>query len=421
MKIEPGPMTETTHVTVIGGGSSGMMAAISAARSGANVMLLERKDRVGKKLLATGNGRCNLTNSACAPFRFHGGDPAFITAVLSRFPAASAIDFFEELGIACKVEGEGRIYPHSGQASAVLDVLRWELQRLEVDVRTGYEVKHLIPGERDFALSLAMGGELQARRVILAAGGMAGPQFGSDGSGLRLAVALGHRLVDPVAALVPLRLRADSSRKLKGVSFAGRGEVRCGEEVLRSEEGEFLFTDSGISGLPVLQLSRSAAVALRQGKMPRIVLDLFPGSSLDELDAALEARFRLQGHKSLSDALVGLLNKRLIPVVLSEAGIDDHALPGGEFSAAARNGLARLLKNWSLPISGTMPWPEAQVTAGGVALQEVDASTLQSRLVPGLYFCGEILDVDGDCGGFNLQWAWSSGWLAGQSAAGSPK
>jgi predicted Rossmann fold flavoprotein len=411
-------VTELKKVSVVGGGCSGVMAAISAARSGAQVMLLERKDRVGKKLLATGNGRCNLTNSDSALSRFHGGDRAFIAAVLSGFPAASAIDFFEELGIACREEGEGRIYPRSGQASAVLDVLRWELERLKVDVRTGHEVKQITNKGKDFALALAAGGELTAGRLVLAAGGLAGPQFGSDGSGLRLATALGHRVVEPVAALVPLRLRADFLRKLKGVSFEACGEVRCGEEVLRSEAGEFLFTDSGISGLPVLQLSRSAALALKESKGPRIVLDLFPGSSLEELDAALEIRFRRQGHKSLSDGLVGLLNKRLIPVVLSAAGINDHALPGKEFSAAARTKLARLLKNWSLTISGTMPWPEAQVTAGGIALDEVDPATLESRLVPGLHLCGEILDVDGDCGGFNLQWAWSSGYVAGRHAAG---
>jgi predicted Rossmann fold flavoprotein len=411
-------MDEENRIIVIGGGSSGMMTAISAARCGAAVIVLERKDRVGKKLLATGNGRCNLTNSDCAPSRFHGGDPDFIAAVLSRFPAASAVDFFEKLGIACKTEGEGRIYPRSGQASAVLDVLRWELARLEVDVRAGHEVKKIIPGKLGFALSLDMGGELKAKRVILAAGGMAGPQFGSDGSGLRLAAVLGHRLVDPVAALVPLRLRADFLRKLKGVSFEAHGEVRCGEEVLRGAAGEFLFTDSGISGIPVLQLSREASRALKANRGPSIVLDLFPGSSLEELAAALEIRFRRQAHKSLADGLVGLLNKRLIPVLLFEAGIENHALLGAEFSAAARGRLARLLKNWSLTVSGTMPWPEAQATAGGVVLDEVDPATLESRLVPGLYFCGEILDVDGDCGGFNLQWAWSSGYLAGNSAAG---
>jgi predicted Rossmann fold flavoprotein len=411
-------MDEVKRVSVIGGGSSGMMAAISAARSGARVLLLERRDRVGKKLLVTGNGRCNLTNSDCSPSRFHGGDPGFSAAVLACFSVANAIDFFEELGIACKTEREGRIYPCSGQASAVLDVLRWELERLKVDVRTGHEVKQVTKKENGFALALAAGGELQAERLILAGGGMAGPQFGSDGSALRLAGALGHLLVDPVAALVPLRLRADFLRKLKGVSFEARGEIRCGEEVLRGEAGEFLFTDSGISGIPVLQLSRAAARALKAKRGPCIVLDLFPALAPAELAAALESRFRRQGHKSLADGLVGLLNKRLIPVLLSEAGIDDHALLGAEFSAPARDRLARMLKNWPLEVSGTMPWPEAQVTAGGIALDEVDAATLQSRLVPGLYFCGEILDVDGDCGGFNLQWAWSSGYVAGTSAAG---
>lgn len=410
-------MSEERNVTVVGGGSSGMMAAISAARSGAKVTLLERKDRVGKKLLVTGNGRCNLSNADCSLSRFHGGDPAFVAEVLSRFPAAGTVDFFEGLGIACKVEREGRIYPHSDQASAVLDVLRWELERLKVDVRTGYEVKQIIPKGRGFGLALAMGGELMAKRVILACGGLAGPQFGSDGSGQRLAAALGHRLVEPVATLVPLRLHADFLRKLKGISFEASGEVRCGHEVLRSETGEFLFTDNGITGPPVLQLSRSAAVALQRQMAPRIVLDLFPALSLDALDGALEVRFRRQGRKSLADGLVGLLNKRLIPVVLSEAGIDYQALPGAEMTSAARNALARLLKSWSLPISGTMPWPEAQVTAGGVSLQDVNPETLESRLVPGLHFCGEILDVDGDCGGFNLQWAWSSGYVAGSSAA----
>ncbi|HSQ35198.1 MAG TPA: NAD(P)/FAD-dependent oxidoreductase [Candidatus Binatia bacterium] len=411
-------MAETNRVFVIGGGSSGMMAAISAARCGAGVVLLEARDRVGKKLLATGNGRCNLTNKDSIPARFHGGDRPFIASVLSRFPAGVAVDFFEQLGIACTVEDEGRIYPRCGQASAVLDVLRWELERLRVDVRTGHAVQAVARQGPGFVLALNAGGELPAERLVLAAGGMAAPQFGSDGSGLRLAKALGHTLVEPVAALVPLRLDASFPRKLKGVSFEGRGSLRCQGETLRSEAGEFLFTDSGISGLPVLQLSRTAAVALKKQRAPRIVLDLFPDLRPDELNDALAARFSRRSGKTLADALVGLLNKRLIPVVCSEAGISDHLQPAAELSAADRTALARLLKDWSLPISGTLPWPEAQVTAGGIALDEVDPETLESRLVSGLFFCGEILDVDGDCGGFNLQWAWSSGFVAGQSAAG---
>jgi len=215
-----------------------------------------------------------------------------------------------------------------------------------------------------------------------------------------------------------LRLRADFLRRLKGVSFDGRGEVRCGEEVLRSEQGEFLFTDSGISGLPVLQLSSAASNALKLNRAPCIVLDLFPALSLEELDAALEVRCRRQGHKSLAMGLVGLLNKRMIPVVLAEAGILDTSLLCGALPTQARQRLVALLKGWSLPVIGTLAWPEAQVTSGGIALDEVDPVSLESRLVPGLYFCGEILDVNGDCGGFNLQWAWSSGHVAGCSAAG---
>ncbi len=407
----------TERLVIIGGGASGMTAAIVAARLGAAAVLLERKDRVGKKLLATGNGRCNLTNLDASLSRFHGGDRAFIASVLSRFSAASAMGFFEELGVACDTEGEGRVYPRPRQASAVLDVLRWELERLKVDVRVGYEVRGIGCSEKGFALRLAAGGEVAARRLVLACGGMAGPQFGSDGLGLRLAVALGHRLVEPAAALVPLRLRADFLRRLKGVSVQARGEVRRGNETLRSEAGEFLFTDSGISGLPVLQLSRSASRELREGRSPRLFLDLFPETSLEELDSALAVRFRRQGHKTLGDGLVGLLNKRLIPVALAEAGIGYPTAPCAEIQPAARQALSRQLKSWPLEISGTMPWPEAQVTAGGVDLRDVDPATLESRIVPGLFFCGEILDVDGDCGGFNLQWAWASGFVAGSAAA----
>jgi predicted Rossmann fold flavoprotein len=411
-------MTEKGIMAVVGGGSSGMMAAISAARAGAEVALLERKDRVGKKLLATGNGRCNLTNADCSLSRFHGGDPAFVASVLGRFPVERAIDFFEELGIACKTEDEGRIFPNSGQASAVLDVLRWELERLGVDVRTGYEVRHVVPEEYGFGLQLAAGGELKAGHVVLAGGGMAAPQFGSDGSALRLAVALGHSLVEPVAALVPLRLRGDFPRRLKGVKFNGRAQIRCGDEILRSEQGEILFSENGVSGPPILQLSREAALALQKKLEPCIVLDLFPGLSLEELDAALAARFNRLGGRTLAMGLVGLLNKRLIGLVLAEAGIRDASVLCSSLPDASRLKLATLLKNWSFAVAGTQPWPEAQVTAGGIVLDEVDPATLESRLVHGLFFCGEILDVDGDCGGFNLQWAWSSGWLAGLSAAG---
>ena len=255
--------------------------------------------------------------------------------------------------------------------------------------------------------------------MILAAGGRAGPQFGSDGSGLRLAQKLGHHLIEPLAAIVALRLGAPFLRRLKGVKFIGRAEVRCGADVLRRESGEILFTDNGVSGPPVLQLSRTAAAALHKKMAPHLVLDMFPQSSLDELDAALANRFRLQAHKSLAMGLVGLLNKRLIPVLLWLKPASPTLLsPAPPCRPGSRQRLAALLKGWSFPVTGTQPWPQAQVTAGGIALDEVDSATLESRLVPGLYFCGEILDVDGDCGGFNLQWAWSSGWLAGLSAAG---
>jgi hypothetical protein len=410
-------MTDNFHLAVIGGGSSGLLAAICAARAGVKVIVLERMNRVGKKLLATGNGRCNLSNADCQIARFHGGDSTFIASVLEQFPLAQTLDFFEKLGIACKTEDEGKIYPYSDQASAVLDVLRYELERLHITVWVDAEVEKIEKKKRHFILFLPGAKKIAVKRLIIACGGKAGPQFGSNGSGYRLAQGLGHRLIDPLPAIVALRLRADCLRRLKGVKFNGLASVSCGKEILRQEQGEVLFTDYGISGPPILQLSRLVSEALRKKLVPLIVLDLFPGFSLDQLAGALAARFSQQGEKSLAFGLVGLLNKRLIPVVLAEAGILDTSLPCGGLPDQARLRLAALLKSWSFPVVGTQPWPQAQVTAGGIDLSDVDPAGLESRLVPGLHFCGEILDVDGDCGGFNLQWAWSSGYVAGRHAA----
>jgi predicted Rossmann fold flavoprotein len=411
-------MPHRPSVSIIGGGASGMMAAISAARAGAEVTLFERMPRVGKKILATGNGRCNLTNAHCPVSRYHGGNDAFIGAVLGQFTVDDTLAFFENLGIACKTEDEGKVYPHSDQASAVLDVLRYEVEQLGVSLVPDADVAAVLPKGKGFAIRLHDGREFTASRVVLATGGRAGPQFGSNGSGYRLAQRLGHRVIEPLPGIVSLRLGAPFLARLKGVKFVGTVEGRAGGEVLRRESGEILFTDYGISGPPVLQVSRAVLAASASRPPGQVALDLFPEMTREAVEEHLAARFATQGRKPVEMGLIGLLNKRLIPVVLGEAGIRDHAQPCALLPAAASQALAALLKSWVFEVTGSQSWHDAQVSAGGVAVDDVQATTLESKLRPGLYFCGEVLDVDGDCGGFNLQWAWSSGWLAGRHAAG---
>lgn len=409
-------MTGRRQVAVIGGGSSGMVAAINAARAGAGVVLLERMNRVGKKLLATGNGRCNLTNADCQLARFHGGNRAVVAAVLAQFPVRDTLAFFERLGIAWKTEEDGKIYPHSDQASAVLDVLRYELQQLKVEILVDADVVAIRPEGGAFTLHLQDGRQVTASRVVLAAGGRAGPQFGSNGSGYRLAQSLGHRLVEPLPGIVSLRLDAPFLPALKGVKFVGAVEARAGSDVLRREAGEVLFTDYGISGPPVLQVSRTVLAAMRK-KAAIVSLDLFAGMDLEQVDGMLKERLIQQARKPLNIGLIGLLNKRLIPVVLAKAGFADATQECARVTTEERRRLSALLKNWSFTVTGSQSWHDAQVAAGGIPLDEVDPRTLESLRQRGVYLCGEVLDVDGDCGGFNLQWAWSSGWVAGLHAA----
>lgn len=404
-------------VLIVGGGASGMMAAIAAARSGADVTVLEQLNRVGKKLLATGNGRCNLTNVDINMNRYHSSHPEFPEKVLSRFGYKETIDFFEEIGIAHKVEELGKVFPCSDQASSVLDVMRWEMESLGVQEKVDCEVIAINPSKKGFTVVLKNNDQLSADAVILATGGKASPNLGSTGSGYILARKLGHNVTTIFPSLVQLNLNAPFLRALKGIKFIGSAAIYDGEACIRKEDGEILFTDYGISGPPIFQLSRSAGELLIRNRKPILVVDMFPELTETELKEVLGKRFGSRPLKSVEFSLVGLLNKKLIPTVLKEAGITDLSRPCGSISHEERAVLAAILKGWHFQVTGTQSWTQAQVTAGGVDVREINPDTMESRLVHGLYLCGELLDVDGDCGGFNLQWAWSSGYLAGTSAA----
>ena len=402
---------------VVGGGASGLVAAIVAAREGAKVTILERSNRVGKKILATGNGRCNLTNIDCNLAYYHGTDPKFALGALTAFDPNMAIQFFEELGISHKVESGGKVFPFSDQASSVLDVLRMEIDQinnkaLRIETLLDKEVEAISKDKKGFLVTCRDQTIYHGQKVIMATGGKATPNLGSNGSGLPILAKLGHTIISPFPSLVQIVLDSKLVKRVKGVKIQGKVRVNDGR-ITREEAGEILFTEDGISGPPVLQVSRIvSAKALQKGSC-RVSLDLFPHMSLEELEVIIQMRMAYQPQRSLSEFLIGLINKKLIPELLKEAKLGDMKKFSSSLSTKEVKNLVKVLKGWEFTAIGTRSWQSAQVMAGGLSTQEVCPKTLESKKVPGLYIIGELLDIDGDCGGFNLQWAWSSAYAAG--------
>src|SRR5690554_574913 len=410
-------MQKGKDVIVVGGGAAGMIAAISARRLGAKVTVLEKNPRVGKKILATGNGRCNFTNINTDLTYYHGAKPEFVQSALERFTVEDTIRFFEKLGIAHKVEELGKVFPLSDQASSVLDVLRYELTELGVGVVTEAQVREVAEHGQKFVLVLKNGEIFEGERVIIATGGKAMPASGSDGSGYELAKRLGHTVTDVFPALVQLKLEGSYFKRIAGVKFVGTAEIMDGHLSLAKDRGDILFADYGVSGPPIFQISRKAGELLNAGKKGYLRLTIMDQFSKEALSNLLKKRFQIGSKKPVDFSLVGLINKRLIPVVLMEAGLDVLKRPVAELTGEERERIVEILTDWRFEIRGTKSWPSAQVTAGGVDTSEIEENTMESKLVKGLFFAGEIMDIDGQCGGFNLQWAWSSGFVAGQSAA----
>ncbi|MGI6144932.1 MAG: NAD(P)/FAD-dependent oxidoreductase [Clostridia bacterium] len=405
------------QVIIVGGGASGMVAAISAKRKGADVTILERNPRIGKKILATGNGRCNFTNINLDAACYHGSNPQFVESVFSAFGVQETIEFFEELGIAYKVEDAGKVFPMSDQASSILDVLLYELKKLGPRIVCDAYVQNIKKEQGRFRVELADGTCFYGDRVILATGGKAMPASGSDGNGYSLAERLGHTIIPIFPALVQLMLEGDYFRQIQGVKFVGTAELLHNQKVVARERGDILFANYGVSGPPILQISRKAGELLQAQKEALLKIILIDSMSRGELSELLCKRWQVRPEKTVEFSLVGLINKRLISVVLKEAGISDLRCPVVNLSAKEREKIVKILTDWRFKVRRTKGWSSAQVTAGGVSTAEINEKTLASKIIPGLYFAGEIVDVDGQCGGFNLQWAWSSGYLAGQDAA----
>lgn len=402
-------------IGVIGGGAAGMMAAIVASGQGAMVTLLEGNDRLGKKILSTGNGKCNLGNEKLGLEEYYTSNPDFLEKCLKQFDTDDTVDFFRKLGLLIKSKN-GYLYPAGEQAAIVLDVLRFEVEGRGVHIVTDCKVEKIEKADPAGKIKVYGGGKTYVfDRVIIACGGKAAPKTGSDGSGYKLAKQLGHGLVPTVPALVQLKCREDYLKTVAGVRADALIRVMKGGKCVAWERGELQLTDYGISGIPVFQISRVVNYMLREEKEITVDINLLP----DYDDATFEqmqiGRKLLLGQRTVEEYFTGMLNKKLMLLFGRLAGLK----PTEEMDGADERKVKKvyeLCRSWQLHVTGSNSYDNAQVCAGGVPLEEVTES-LESRKVPGVFFAGEILDVDGKCGGYNLQWAWCSGYIAGISAA----
>ncbi|MBE6050555.1 MAG: NAD(P)/FAD-dependent oxidoreductase [Clostridium sp.] len=406
-------------IIIVGGGASGLTAATIAKDLGKDVAIIEGTDRIGKKILTTGNGRCNISNSTISfPYKtYHStSDNNFYTNCLNNFSVEDSKNFFLALGLPITELEKGKLYPKSLQASSVVDIFRFAIEEKQIPLYTNCKIK-TIHKKKNFILSTSNEEfpSFSCRKLILACGGKSAVKTGSDGSGFKLAKELGHSIIEPLPGIVQLKLDYPYLKALSGIKFEGRASLYIDDKLVREDKGEILFTDYGISGPPILQLSSEASRNIYKHKKVEIVLDMMPELSFEEVDDFIQGHLAMFSYRSISDSLIGIINKKLIPTLLKDIGIQGIHTPCYDIDWKYKSLLSKRLKSWTFRCTDTNGFNAAQVTVGGVNLKEVNPNTLESNLVPNLYFCGEILDVTGDCGGFNLQWAWSSGYLAGSS------
>ena len=403
---------------IIGGGPAGMFAAITAAGRGQKVLLLERNDRLGKKLLITGKGRCNVTNH-CPGQEVLQNTPRngkFLYSAMNAFPPEKAMAFFEEKGCALKTERGNRVFPVTDKSQSVLECLQQELRRQHVTVKTA-RVRKILTEEGSVTGVETQNEKISASWVILATGGASYPTTGSTGDGYTMAEALGHTVVAPQGSLVPLETAGTDAQDMQGLALRNCGVklLNAKGKVLYKDFGELLFTHFGVSGPTVL----SASCHLK-GEGCRLVIDLKPALEDNKLDDRIQRDLELYKNRSMENALTDLLPRSMIPVVLRRLDIDPE-MQANSLTRQKRRGLVELLKAFSLEITGKRPVAEAIITSGGIKVGEIDPKTMQSRKVPGLYFAGEIIDCDAYTGGFNLQIAWATAYAAGMSVGESEK
>jgi predicted Rossmann fold flavoprotein len=450
----------TFDVAVVGAGPAGILAAIFAARSGADVIIIEKNDQIGRKILATGNGRCNITNKEVTASKYHGRDTSFVRPILLGFDQNTTIQFFTSVGVPLKEEDHGRIFPVSDRASDVVNALKKELQRLNVKVTTGFIVKSITPislssptiptvlpaqvfdretditaqtesaviqrkkkpdswpptrNDESWEVTGEDGQLITADNLILTTGGKAAHQFGSSGDGLFWAAKLGHHIVPIHAALVPFEVEENIVKEIMGIKLPVLAHLITEEKKVASKEGDILFTHYGVSGPAAMGVAREVDPILLTGKKCIISIDITPRLSENKLSELLIDLISKAGKKCINSVLLEILPKKLSPIILNLARVNPDT-KAAEVSKKERQQIISTIKDFRLTIKKVRPLREAQVMAGGIDTREI-AEDLSSKIIPNLYFAGEILDIDGDSGGFNLQWAWSSGKVAGEAAA----
>lgn len=385
------------QVLIVGGGASGLIAAIFAARNGAAVTVLEQNEKPGKKICATGNGKCNLTNLSMPKDAYRGTHPEFTEDAFKQFSVQDTIRFFSEIGI-YTTNKNGYLYPHSGQAQSVVDVLSMEARSLGVKLKTNEQVTGITKAGDKWNVTTS-GWHYEGDSLILANGSKASAIAGCDGSGYVLAESLGHTIVPVYPALTALKCKGPAFKTWAGVRTEGEVTLCLNGIPMKSERGELQLTEYGISGIPVFQLSRYAVRALHENCKVSLKIDFLPEFTEESLKGFLDTRKKNCPYKNDKELLIGLFPEKLIKVLCSTKN------------------LLKAIKEFPLEVTDGMSFAQAQVCSGGVDTDQVNPHTMESRLHKGLYFAGELLDIDGTCGGYNLQWAWSSGAAAGIHAA----
>ena len=405
-------------VLVVGGGAAGMMAAVTAARNGGEVLLIEKNEKLGKKLFITGKGRCNITNSADIEDLFSAvvSNPKFLYSGFYSLTNDQVIDFFEGLGVKTKVERGGRVFPESDHSSDVIRALEQEMKRLGVEVSLQSEVKEILTGEgRAKGVLLSSGKKLYGDAVIIATGGISYPSTGSTGDGYRFARSCGHKVTDLFPSLVPMEVKEWYAKELMGLSLRNI-EIRItdGKKSLYEEFGEMLFTHYGVTGPVILSASSIVGKLLKEREL-KLHIDLKPALTEEQLDKRVLREFEANHNRQFKNAVDSLFPTKLKPVVIERSGIPEEKKVN-EITKEERKHFVHLIKDFNMTLTGLRGYNAAIITKGGVSVKEIDPGAMESKLVKELYFAGEVLDLDAVTGGYNLQIAWSTGYLAGLSA-----
>lgn len=400
------------EISIIGGGAAGFVAAITAAKSGKKVVILERKERVLKKVLVTGNGRCNMTNVKADITHYFGKNIDLIENILNSFTPKDTMEFFNELGIICNEEERGKVYPLSGQAASIVDALRLEAEKLGIVTETEFYVRKVEKDGFKFKIYSEDKRKIETNRVILTTGGQSYPELGSNGSGYEIAKELGHSITKLSPSIVQLKTEKYQVKGLQGIKLDTAVTAYGDNKKICTYNGELLFTDYGISGNVVFNIS----FVMPLYKNVEFEIDFMKKFDYNELYDILKKRKEILGHLTMEQYFNGMINKKLGQFLAKMSGIEKLSKPINTLSDDEIRNLCNVLKKYRINILETTGFKNAQVTAGGVPLDEINTETLESKKVKGFYFAGEVLDVYGECGGYNLQWAWASGHKAGESA-----